>query len=314
MRCFQSNTNDTFINLATEEFLLDNCVDDVFILYINQPSVIVGKHQNAFAEIDYAFVKQNNISVARRITGGGTVYHDFGNLNFAFICRKAEVNFEKHTLSIINALKKLGIDATFGGHHSILIGDKKISGNAEHLHKNKTLHHGTLLFETNLDNLEKSLKPVNQTFNDKAVKSVKATVTNISEHLSSSITINQFSDFIFDNVRQYFGNSFVKNLTENEIERIEKLADKKYRQWKWIYGYSPKFQRVNSIGKWTINFSVENGIIKQMDLKNDSTNYQPFSNSLIGCELSEQNIKLKFDNFIEAVNLSFDEFIKLTFC
>ena len=161
MLCIQIENNDTFFCLAAEEYLLKNFNENIFMLWQSTNSVVVGKHQNALAEIDFSYVHRQNIDVARRISGGGTVFHDSGNVNFAFITNvnsTAEISFKRFTLPVVKALAKLGITASLSGRSDLIVDGKKISGNAQHVFKNRVLHHGTLLFDSNLETLGSSLR------------------------------------------------------------------------------------------------------------------------------------------------------------
>ncbi|HRC66441.1 MAG TPA: lipoate--protein ligase family protein, partial [Bacteroidales bacterium] len=148
MFCINNQNTNPYFNLASEEYLLKNYEEDVFMLWRNEPSIIIGKHQNALAEINIEYVKENHIKVVRRITGGGAVFHDLGNLNFTFISNspnsKPVMNFKKYTQPIVDVLVNLGVDARFEGRNDIVIDGKKISGNAECVYKNRFLHHGTI--------------------------------------------------------------------------------------------------------------------------------------------------------------------------
>ncbi|HEY9115846.1 MAG TPA: lipoate--protein ligase family protein, partial [Bacteroidales bacterium] len=187
---------DPFFNIAAEDFLLKNSPDDFIMLWQNKPSVIIGKHQNTFAEVNLDFVNKNNIPVIRRMSGGGTVYHDLGNINFTMITSENNpeklIDFRKFTEPLILFLKSLGIEAAFESKNNLKVNGKKISGNSAHVKKDKIMHHGTLLFNTNLRNLENSIKPPKTNITDKAVKSVRATVTNISKELDDKMPIEKF--------------------------------------------------------------------------------------------------------------------------
>ncbi|MBN2814917.1 MAG: lipoate--protein ligase family protein, partial [Bacteroidales bacterium] len=178
-----SEITDPYYNLATEEYLLRQLHDDVFMLWISRPVIVVGKHQNALAEINYRFVSDNHIDVARRLTGGGAVFHDEGNVNFAFI-RAGEpgrlVDFNAFIEPVTAFLQTLGVEALRGPKNEILVNGLKISGNAEHVYKNRVLHHGTLLYQSNLDRLRQSLKPSGGRYIDKAVQSNRSSVTNLT--------------------------------------------------------------------------------------------------------------------------------------
>ena len=156
MRCFISQNNDPFFNLAAEEYFLKSTEEEFFVLYINKPSIIAGKHQNILGEIDAQWAREHNIILARRLSGGGTVYEDDGNLNFSFICNcpnLEEISYKRFTYPIILALSSLGIIAEYSGRNDLLLVNRKISGNAMHIYKKRVICHGTLLFNTELKNL-----------------------------------------------------------------------------------------------------------------------------------------------------------------
>ena len=201
MNCILSKISDPYFNLAAEEYLLKSRDEDFFLLYRNEPSIIVGKHQNALAEINWEFASKHKIKVARRLSGGGTVYHDPGNLNFSFIRKGLEgklVDFKKYTAPIREVLSKMGIETKFEGHNSLTLNGFKVSGNAEHVFKKRVLHHGTLLFSSSLENLEEAIRTRPDQYSDKAVKSVRAEVANICESLDKKITIEEFESGIMN--------------------------------------------------------------------------------------------------------------------
>jgi lipoate-protein ligase A len=279
MLCISAVNNDPWFNLAAEEYLLKECTEDVFMLWQSQPSVIVGKHQNTLAEINYKYVKNNNIKVARRLSGGGAVYHDEGNLNFTFILNGKEgrlVNFHRYMEPVLKVLHSLSLNARFEGINNIMIKNMKISGNAEHIYKQRVLHHGTLLFDTQLDKLEGALKATPGRYRDKAVQSVRSTVTNIKESLKQDMDILQFRNIIFGNILESSSNSTVYELSTEDKVRINKLSQDKYSKWEWIFGYSPRYalSGIYSAGKREIKFtlSVESGIIRDIDFRVSSVN------------------------------------------
>jgi len=245
MNCILSTNHDARFNLAAEEFLLKESSLDYFMIYRNEPSVIIGKHQNALAEINHAYLDEHKIPLVRRLSGGGTVYHDLGNINFLFIQSGEEgklVDFKKFLLPILNVLQNIGIAAEYGGRNDLLIAEKKISGNAEHVFRKRILHHGTLLYSSNLSVLENILRVTPGKYFDKAVQSVRSKVTNISDHLEPDLPVEEFTIKIFADIKSQLAFSSDYAFNEAEIARINSLVENKYGTWKWNYGYSPDFE------------------------------------------------------------------------
>ena len=276
MLILRSKTSNPAFNLATEEFLLNNKSEDCFYLYINDPSIIVGKYQNSLAEINVDYVKENNIIVIRRLSGGGAVFHDPGNLNFTFIMEDKEdksVDFRKYTQPIIDVLQSLDVDAKFEGRNDMTIKGKKFSGNAKCYYNNKVLQHGTLLFNSTLPNLSQALKLNPLKYRDKAVKSISSRVTNITEHLTHELSLEEFESSIIKHVRTMYNDSVLYELTDSDVEAINKLVDEKYGTWDWNFGNSPKYNFQKGIkttgGHVEVNLEVYKGEIKEVKIFGD---------------------------------------------
>jgi lipoate-protein ligase A len=264
-----SNSTDPYTNLATEEFLLKNTTDDIIFLYINQACIIAGKHQNVMAEVNYHFVQENNIPVIRRISGGGTVYHDLGNVNFTFIQNGEEgklINFKAFISPVCEFLKSKGVPAEIGPRNDILIEGLKVSGNAEHIYKKRTLHHGTLLFSSALNNLGSALHVDAGKYTDRAVKSVRSKVTNINTYYPENISTSEFFELLSDYLSSFY-NASPLILSEEAVAQIKTATVTKYQDWQWNYGYSPDyiFRNTVKLGTFQLNIelSVEKGIIKK---------------------------------------------------
>lgn len=279
MLCIRSKTYDPAFNLATEEYLLKNKSEDCFYLYINNPSIIIGKHQNSMAEINIDYIKENNLDVVRRLSGGGAVFHDPGNLNFTFIKtnqKNKDVDFRKYTQPILEVLNHLGVEAKFEGRNDLTIKGKKFSGNAKHVYQDKVLQHGTLLFSSKLPDLSKALKVNPLKYKDKAVKSVRSRVTNISEHLSNPISLEQFEERIIQHVRSLYTDSEIYNLTQEDQEAINLLVEQKYNTWAWNYGSSPQYNFQKGIkttgGHIEMNLEVKKGNIVNAKIFGDFFN------------------------------------------
>lgn len=270
--CFHLNHPDPYFNLATEEYLLKNFEEDIFMLWSSESSIVVGKHQNALAEINHRYVKENQIKVARRLSGGGTVFHDPGNLNFTFM-RKVEkieeVNYKTFLQPVKEALEKLGLEVSSSKRDDLILDGKKISGNAQHVYRKRVLHHGTLLFDSHLEKLKNALKVDLSRFEDKAVQSNRSVVTNIADHLPKPMTVTEFGDFMFDTIAKSFPDYQFTELTDTDKAAIQILRDEKYCQWEWIYGYSPKYTYRNSIktakGQLKVTLSIAKGKIVQSE-------------------------------------------------
>jgi lipoate-protein ligase A len=298
--CINQTSTDPYFNLAAEEYFLKNFQEDFFMLWRSLPSVVVGKHQNALAEINHEFVRENQIPVARRLSGGGTVFHDPGNLNFTFIRNVkdiSEVNFKVFTVPVVAALKKMGVDAYTTGRNDLLIDGKKISGNAEHVHKNRVLHHGTLLFDSHLEALKGALKVDLSKFEDKAVQSNRSEVTNIADYLPNPISVEEFTDFLFSEMSQNYPEFLVYEPTSEDIEAIRKLAVEKYQTWDWIFGYSPRYRFSNTIettnGAISVNLLVEKGRITEAAFSGEISEEisQKMAEVLIGCRHGMDEVK-----------------------
>lgn len=271
MLCINNHDIRPRFNLAAEEYLLKEFTEDVFMLWRNGPSIIVGKHQNTLAEINTDYVRDNHIEVVRRLTGGGAVFHDLGNLNFTFISHsprqhgKSGMDFRKYTRPILDILQNLGIDARFEGRNDLTIGGKKFSGNAECVYKDRVLHHGTILFSAHLPDLSAALKTDPLKFSDKAVKSVRSRVTNVSEHLASPMGVEEFRDRIFNHILEMYAESRVYRFSESDLNRIEKLRVDKYDTWDWNFGQSPVYNFRKMVktpgGTVEFDFQVEKGQI-----------------------------------------------------
>ena len=288
---FDSNL-DPYFNLAAEEYLLKNFTEPVFRLWRNSACVVIGKYQNAYSEINVEYVRENGIKVVRRLTGGGAVFHDPGNINFTFIDARREDEdtsemFRRFTSPIVEALKAKGIDARLSGRNDLLIGERKFSGNALCVDRNRVLQHGTLLFNSSMAKLGAALKNRSIKYSDKAVKSNVSRVTNISEHLEEPLTAEEFmkylGDFVAAGCQPY-------EYTSQDLAAIEKLRDEKYSQQSWNFGSSPKYTFSNaaklSCGVVEISFSVEKGIISQLHISGDYFFIRPteeFCSLLAGC-------------------------------
>ena len=269
-------TTDPRLNLAIEEHLLRNVQsqEPLLLFYINAPSVIIGRNQNSIEEIDPEFVRAHNIHVVRRLSGGGAVYHDLGNLNFSFITQgKQDLhNFEKFTQPVIKVLGSLGVTAVLQGKSDIFVDGKKISGNAQYASAGRMFSHGTILFNTNLENMLRAINPRQVEIESHAVQSIRSFVTNVRDYLSEEMDIVQLRQALLTGI---FGSGEIPTyqLTDADWEQIREIATQRYMTWDWNYGRSPAFDIQKSeklpIGKLDARIAVEKGRIQAIKIYGD---------------------------------------------
>lgn len=310
MKYINNRSTNPYFNLALEEYFLKdmNFNEDYFILWQNEPTVVIGKHQNTIEEINASYVEENNINVVRRISGGGAVYHDFGNLNFTFIQNNADIeniDFKRYTLPIILALKKLGIKTEFTGRNDLTIGGKKFSGNSQHIYKDRLLHHGTLLFDSDLDMVQNALNVKADKIQSKGVKSVRSRVSNIKEFITDKdLSINKFKSLLIDTAFSYYDEEYKEhNLSSAETSDINNIMMRKYWTWKWNYGQSPPFNFKNSKrfngGKVEVVLYISEGSIESCKIYGDFIglgDIESFENSLINLRYDENTLNNHFNN------------------
>jgi lipoate-protein ligase A len=266
------NIHDPTLNLALEEYILRKLPieeEDYLLFYINEPSIIIGKNQNTAEEVNAAYVGENGIHVVRRLSGGGAVYHDLGNLSFSFITRddgKSFHNFRKFTEPVVAALRKLGVEATLSGRNDLQVGERKISGNAQFATKGRMFSHGTLLFDSEIDAIVAALNVNPAKFASKATKSVRSRVANISEFIAEPMTMAQFRQSLLGSIFADAPEIPEYKLSEDQWAEVRALADERYRSWDWNYGRSPAFnmqqvKRLEGAGTYDVRLNVEGGII-----------------------------------------------------
>ena len=272
----ESKSRDPYFNLALEEYVFEKLDqnEEYFMLWQNDNTIVVGKYQNTAQEINQAFVDENHIRVARRLSGGGAVYHDKGNLNFTFIVSEKDhgLQFSQFIQPVIRALAKLGIHAEFTGRNDITIDGKKISGNSQYVKRGRIMHHGCILVDSNLTNVSEALRPKEAKFESKSAKSVASRVTTINACSPEEITVDRFKKTLADEVLQGDG-ARKYTLSDAEIKQIEKLADEKYRTWEWNYGKSGNYNYEKSqrydFGTVEIYATVREGILQEVKIHGD---------------------------------------------
>lgn len=270
MRYIVNHSKNPYINLALEEYCLKNVLmdEDYFILWQNKPSIIIGKNQNTLQEINSSFVDQRKTYIVRRISGGGAVYHDLGNLNFTFISKVQDidqVDFKKYVTPIINVLEEMGIPAVLSGRNDITVAGKKISGNAQRIHQDRLMHHGTLLFDVNLEHLARALKVSVDKIQSKGIESIRSRVSNIKDYIQEEMNVIEFHHRIERALSNNYQSQEIK-LTRADLEKVQALAMAQYATWNWNYGESPDFNVMNERrftgGKIQVLLEVVEGNIK----------------------------------------------------
>lgn len=308
-----NNSTDPYFNLALEEYFVKHkdLNDDILILWQNEPTIVIGKNQNPYDELNLDYVEKNNIKVVRRMSGGGAVYHDLGNLNYTIIKSEAQYyrnDFSFFALPVISCLKKLGVTATFNGRNDILIEEKKFSGNAQYFYKNKVLHHGTLLFSSDLTVLAKALQVKKEKFESKGIKSVRSRVTNISDYIKEMITLSDFRETLTISMFGENEKSILNyTLSDEDISSITTLSNSKYRAEEWNFGHYSNMSYQKEIrfdaGSISLAMNIKNGRIDGCKVYGDFFEVKPVE------ELEQQFIykqynKLELELLLHNVNIS----------
>jgi lipoate---protein ligase len=270
---------DPRINLAIEEYLLNTMdveKDSFLLFYINEPAIIIGKNQNTAEEINTDYVDSNGVHVVRRLSGGGAVYHDLGNLNYSFITTddgNSFRNFRKFTEPVVKALQNLGVNAELSGRNDLMVEGRKISGNAQFSTRGRMFSHGTLMFDTEVEAVVSALNVSKEKIESKGIKSIRSRVANISEFLKEPMTVTEFRSAILHSLFEGEENVKYWELTDEDWDNIRALSKKRYGNWDWNYGKSPKFNVKHShrfpVGGIDVRLQVEGGLVKEANIYGD---------------------------------------------
>ena len=308
-----SDYKNPYFNIALEEYLFssDDFGDDIIIVWRNEESIFLGKNQNPYVEIEHSLINNRKIPLLRRISGGGTVYHDLGNVNMTFIQKNVKldkIDFIKYTKFMQKMLDYFGVKATYSDRKDLLVDGKKISGSAQCIRGNKCLYHGTLLFSSDLNNLSRFLN-TNKKAASNATKSVRSEVTNLNDYIDMDVDefVDKIKEYIILNVDD--SNEII--LKDVDLEKINQNAEQIYSKDKWIFEKTPKFNIcIKNQDNLIVEISVNKWIIKSFNIKYKDSDKQIILDKLIGELFFEKNI-------MEIVNMEYREYIdiiKSVFC
>lgn len=317
---YNPDIRDPKINLAVEEYILKHLnVDheDYFLFYINGPSIIIGKNQNTSEEVNLKYIEENGIDVVRRLSGGGAVYHDEGNLNFSFITKddgNSFNNYKKFTQPIVDALRHLGVEAELTGRNDIQVGERKISGNAQFTTRGRMFSHGTLMFNSNIEEVVNSLNVSEEKMRSKGIKSVRSRVANITEFLEREMEMEQFVEALLHSI--YDGEQPERYvLRDEDWEIVHDISKERYANWDWNFGKSPKFdvesKRRFPIGTIDVRLNVNKGTITEAKIYGDFFgvgDIQDVEQALVGTRferaaIREQLMQLDLKHYFGNVEL-----------
>jgi lipoate-protein ligase A len=266
-------SRDPRVHLALEEYCLLRLDRQatLFICYVNSPAVIVGRNQNALAEVDRAYVRRRGLPVIRRMSGGGAVYHDGGNLNFSYLSPgspKDVGRWARWAAPVIEALQALGVTARLNPRHDLEVGGRKISGTAQYARGRRLLSHGTLLFATDLTALERALHRPADVLETRGRASVIGQVTNLADHLFTPLSLEAFRAHLLAHVERSLGGWRPLRLKAGDWQAIRRLADAKYDAWEWNEGRSPgcRIRRRVSLGEETgiVDLEIDGGVVRRV--------------------------------------------------
>ena len=302
MICYISPTRDPAWNLALEEYFFETTPpgQTCFILWQNHNTVVIGKNQNTLAEIDSEYVRSREIRVVRRLSGGGAVYHDDGNLNFTFITDAPEggqIDLHRFCQPVAEALRSFGVPVEIGGRNDMTVDGKKFSGNAQYIRRGRVMHHGTLMFDSDLTVLQKALQVDREKIASKGILSVASRVTNLRPYLPEDVTLEQFAGRLMEAISGE-KRPPLRELTAGDLEAIRHLKETRYDTWEWNYGYSPacavtNSRRIEGCGRVRLELRVEEGKIRDLRITGDffgNRDAEELAGVLEGCELRREAV------------------------
>lgn len=298
MRYLESGSTDPYYNLALEQVVFDGPGQDTAccMLWQNDNTIVVGKHQNTIQEVNMAYVREHNVRVARRLSGGGAVYHDLGNVNFTFIAphEGGGMDFSAFCRPVAAALAELGVTAELSGRNDMTIDGKKFSGNSQYVKRGRVMHHGTILYDSDLSVVGQALRVPEDKFTSKGLSSVRSRVTNVRPYVKEDLPTGQF----LVRLRQALMSAYDMEplvLTEEQLDEAQRLRDTLYSTWDWNFGASPpceivKKRRVEGCGQLELHMDVEQGRLNTLHIYGDFFSLdepEELARLLLGCPLEE---------------------------
>jgi len=303
----ETNSMDAAYNFALEHYLMSTpaFTGDYFLFWRTVPTLMIGRYQITAAEINESYAKEKNIQVVRRISGGGTIYTDQGGWQFSFIIKSdpSETDFRHYTAPVIRALDEIGVMAYFNNRNDLLIDGRKFSGNAQHRSKDCILHHGSILFDTDIEEMVRSITVSDDKIISKGIQSVRQRVTNVVDHMEEKITPVEFKQLMLRSLLKNTTETY--ELTDADKKEIEKIAEEKFRSWEWNYGSSPAYEITKSRrfdgGKLEVFVSLDKGHIKDVRIGGDFFFYgdiDRLTGGLAGCPYREQDVRAVLENIL----------------
>lgn len=318
----ETGSKDVYFNFGLEYYFtaVKPMNETVFLFWRTDPTLMVGKYQNTLEEINQKYVDEHKIQVVRRMSGGGTIYTDPGGWQFTFIeyGDNTGIHFHEYIAPVIDALRSLDIPAEFNGRNDLVIEGKKFSGNAQYKLSGNTVHHGSILFDTDIEQMVKSTTVDEYKIISKSIKSVRDRVTNINDHLVTPMSTEQFKEHMISYIMR--GSPKIYELTYEDKQAIEKIADEKFRSWESKYGTNPKFSITKvgrfSGGKIEFRMDVKKGVIASANVYGDffaTDKAENIGKALVGCRFEKSDIEntLIKNNLSDAIyGITLDEIVK----
>lgn len=302
MRYIKSPSTNPCFNLALEQYVFDRLprTQDYCMLWQNDNTIVVGKHQNTFVEINSDYVREHGIRVVRRLSGGGAVYHDLGNINFTFIADHTGHGFDFSSFCrpVIAALESFGVKAELSGRNDMTIQGKKFSGNSQYIKEGRIMHHGTIMYDSDLDVVQQSLRVSKDKLTSKGLPSVRSRVTNVRPHMPIPVSTNEFMERLQEFLS--VGNHLEPyGLTEQDLQAVRQIQEDRYDRWEWNYGHSPecsiqKERRVEGCGTIQVYMELENGCIRALSFYGDyfsTKEGDSLIQLLLGAPFKEEDIR-----------------------